>query len=667
MMKKILTFFVLFIFCFSFMYSGLSFADTASVSMFRVNCERNGREPFEGPKTNNLKWEHRISGSIVASPLIGKNDVVFFSTADGIFSGFESEKGTTVFSVSLGKGIFSTPLIYNGYAYIAGGTPSYLYKFDVSTATKRWRILINSKVHSSCLVYKDTLYFGADNGFFYAKDISTNLTEWKWKYEVNSPVYSSPAVLNGKIVFGADNGNLYCVSDKGKLVWEKQLGGEIRATPLIYDGRIYIGSTNGTFYKLDANGNILKQFKTGGAIYSSAGLLSDGSLAFGSYDGYLYVISSDLSLKYKFNAGSKIYSSPCIASDDTIYFGTLDGAVFALSNGNKLFEFDARGSVYSSPVIGLDGTLYFGDSDGWAYAIGSKTGIITVDSNIDDAEYLIEGPKHYYGRGKSYMVRGAPEGAYTITYKDISGYKTPPSETLVLKGNSSIHFHATYEKVSLIKTAIVVTTNLDQATFTISGPETFNGSGKEYTIKNVPAGVYTVTFHDVNGYKTPIAVKKEVEEGIVTFTGEYKELPPPKKVQIVLQIDNPYMVVNGKKEEVDPGRGTKPVIIAKWGRTVVPIRAIVEAIGGKVQWNNKEKKVIILFNDTTIELWIGKNSARVNGKYRLIDADNPDVTPIILNDRTMVPIRFVAETLGCDVKWDPLSKKIIITYTESSG
>ena len=153
----------------------------------------------------------------------------------------------------------------------------------------------------------------------------------------------------------------------------------------------------------------------------------------------------------------------------------------------------------------------------------------------------------------------------------------------------------------------------------------------------------------------------------MTFTGQYTKLPEPKTIEIVLQIGNPYMIVNGVKKEVDPGRGTVPAIIPKWNRTVVPVRAIIESLGGKILWDGEERKVTILFDNNVINLWISRNSAEVNGKYRLIDSSNPDVTPIIENSRTMVPVRFVVESMGCTVKWDPDTRKITIIYVEPLG
>ena len=153
-------------------------------------------------------------------------------------------------------------------------------------------------------------------------------------------------------------------------------------------------------------------------------------------------------------------------------------------------------------------------------------------------------------------------------------------------------------------------------------------------------------------------------DGTVVFTTDGKTLSINKSVTssyvIVLQIDNPNMTVNGNSLEIDPGRGTKPII--KNSRTLVPIRAVVESLGGTVGWDGTERKVTITLSSTTIELWIGKSVAKVNGIDTPIDPSNPKVVPEIINSRTMLPLRFVTENLGCTVKWDGTTKTITIRY-----
>jgi len=103
-----------------------------------------------------------------------------------------------------------------------------------------------------------------------------------------------------------------------------------------------------------------------------------------------------------------------------------------------------------------------------------------------------------------------------------------------------------------------------------------------------------------------------------------------------------------------------PVI--KNSRTLLPIRAVVEALGGTVDWDNAAKKVTVTLKSTHVELWIGNPQAKVNGATKWIDETNHKVVPEIINGRTMIPLRFVAENLGCDVQWDGTTKTITITF-----
>ncbi|WP_207799707.1 stalk domain-containing protein [Candidatus Cryosericum hinesii] len=130
----------------------------------------------------------------------------------------------------------------------------------------------------------------------------------------------------------------------------------------------------------------------------------------------------------------------------------------------------------------------------------------------------------------------------------------------------------------------------------------------------------------------------------------------PKQTVMVLQIGNSKFTVNGASTTLD----SPPVI--KNGRTLVPIRAIIEALGGTVGWDGTARKATVTLGSTTIELWIGKNAAKVNGVSKPIDSTNAKVVPEIINGRTMLPLRFVSENLGCSVVWAAATKTITITY-----
>jgi len=129
-----------------------------------------------------------------------------------------------------------------------------------------------------------------------------------------------------------------------------------------------------------------------------------------------------------------------------------------------------------------------------------------------------------------------------------------------------------------------------------------------------------------------------------------------KPTIIILQIGKSNFTVNGVSNTLD----SPPII--KNNRTLLPIRAIIEALGGTVGWEATERKVTVTLGSKTIELWIGKNIAKVNGIDTPIDSTNSKVVPEIINGRTMLPLRFVTENLGCNVQWDEPTQTITITY-----
>ena len=135
--------------------------------------------------------------------------------------------------------------------------------------------------------------------------------------------------------------------------------------------------------------------------------------------------------------------------------------------------------------------------------------------------------------------------------------------------------------------------------------------------------------------------------------GTDQQNPTSNSIVIKLTVGKSTFTVNDEVKTLD----SPPVI--KSGRTLLPIRPVIESLGGTVEWISSTKEVKIILANTTIELWIDKKNAKVNGVTKTLD-----VAPQIINNRTMVPLRFVSENLGCAVDWDGDTKTVTITYTK---
>lgn len=136
------------------------------------------------------------------------------------------------------------------------------------------------------------------------------------------------------------------------------------------------------------------------------------------------------------------------------------------------------------------------------------------------------------------------------------------------------------------------------------------------------------------------------------FAAAYENAETDK--EIVLQIDNPFMTVNGLQRAIDDGVETAPLI--RNGRTLVPVRAVVEAIGGDVDWDADNHTVMLSYADDVIKLTVDCNIAYLNDI-----AVTLETAPEIMNERTMLPIRFIAESFGFRVEWREAAREIVIT------
>mgnify|MGYP000032092641 CR=1 FL=1 len=115
----------------------------------------------------------------------------------------------------------------------------------------------------------------------------------------------------------------------------------------------------------------------------------------------------------------------------------------------------------------------------------------------------------------------------------------------------------------------------------------------------------------------------------------------------------PGIRINGKLYYPDP----PPQIVQN--RTMVPIRFIIEneSLQGQVYWDGNLNKVAIDVRGKYIEFYIGANYAKVDGETKKFDTP-----PYIFQNRTYIPLRFLAENLGAVVAWNWLQREVIIDF-----
>ncbi|MFZ5943900.1 MAG: copper amine oxidase N-terminal domain-containing protein [Bacillota bacterium] len=111
------------------------------------------------------------------------------------------------------------------------------------------------------------------------------------------------------------------------------------------------------------------------------------------------------------------------------------------------------------------------------------------------------------------------------------------------------------------------------------------------------------------------------------------------KVDVVIDKTTAYIDGQAKILDVPP--------CIENGRTYVPVRFIGEAFGADFNWDQNLQKVTYSVGSNTIELFIGKSQAYVNGQGIPLDAP-----PFIHEGRTLVPFRFMGQSIGAQVEWN---------------
>lgn len=221
--------------------------------------------------------------------------------------------------------------------------------------------------------------------------------------------------------------------------------------------------------------------------------------------------------------------------------------------------------------------------------------------------------------------------------------------------------------------------------------------GHRYTVKNNAADAKTIYFSGVESPNTfgnltirdkDQKIIKQIRNDYIWFlknvgctiaNGYEITIEPTKKwenktsgsvtIYLPYNVSNKDLVIygddinNNGTENISVYINNKKVVfdqppIVKDGRTLVPIRAIAEALGSNVSWNQQSQTAIIQRGLETAVFQIGKNKA-YSGKII-----NLDVGAQVINGRTLIPLRAISEIFGAAVKWDESTRSVYITCKE---
>jgi outer membrane protein assembly factor BamB len=355
--------------------------------------------------TGKLAWKFKTGGPVNGSPAV-YGDRVFFTSYDGHF-----------YAIDVRSGKLQWKFHTHGERRV-GARGLWTMKPLTEYMDDPFDFFLSSPAVDSI---NRLIYFGSGDGNMYA--LRTTDGKQQWKFPTGGIIHTSPVLYQNTLYFGSWDRHLYAVDSRtGKEKWKFQTGADtiyhllegIQASPLIYNNHIFFGARDGYFYALDAiTGQLTWKHSANKSWILTTATVADDIIYTGTSDTYLLLALDASTGKEKFRsvANGYVYSSPVIAGN-TIYFGDFTGQLLAidlpsgkiidrfetpgrqknaallLNKGKLDFAYMTKGMnlsnyattvtgmnklytlgpILSKPAIGKD-TIYFGSADGYLYAV----------------------------------------------------------------------------------------------------------------------------------------------------------------------------------------------------------------------------------------------------------------------------------------------------------
>ncbi len=359
--------------------------------------------------------------------------------------------------------------------------------------------------------------------------------------------------------------------------------------------------------------------------------------------------------------------------EDSLYVSDNAGASWMKTTGkmeagsseaNVLTVMVTSDALYAGTTAGVWKSLDSGAS--WSQGTGlNSSGILKYFFGIAALAADPAGSSLLYAGDSGLMTSG---GVYASTdggtsWTQVGGALTEDISCLAMDSSDPRTVYAAtdaglYRLTNVSSISFRITASAPQGRGAILPTVKEVAEGESATLNLLPDAGYHLTVLTDNGASVTGLVRNNtyVLTGITmdhVITAVFEPipiiLPPASSHMLVLTIGSSAMSVDGTPATLD-----SPPIIRE-GRTLLPVRAVIEALEGSVGWDAAARKATVTLGAHTVEVWIGSRQARVDGMYVALD-----VAAIIVNSRTLLPLRFVAENLGCVVTWDPVGRTVTI-------
>lgn len=246
---------------------------------------------------------------------------------------------------------------------------------------ERWQFPTADYQQVPPTVVDGTVYFGSNDGKFYAADAESGEQLWEWPPDGTSNTFRRAAAVADGTVY-VDNRPLRALdAETGELQWEASVGGGRSAT--VADGIVFVADDGGVAAVDASNGEELWSF--GAEVFRmSSPTVVDGTVYFGNWENYAFALDAATGEElWRFEANDDMLTAATV-SDGTVYIGSRDTRMYALdaTTGEKQWDFKTQGPITESTPTVAHGNLYFASNGGKTYALDAETGDRRWDADV---------------------------------------------------------------------------------------------------------------------------------------------------------------------------------------------------------------------------------------------------------------------------------------------
>jgi outer membrane protein assembly factor BamB len=303
--------------------------------------------------------------------------------------------GRSYFEISPG----STPAV-DGRCLYFGSDNGEFWALDQGNGTPKWCYSINSSerrgIRSSPALFKGSVYFGSRGGNVHC--LATETGSEQWRFSGADSVDSSPSIAPelGKVFVGLSHalpgrrGSIAALRlNNGEKLWEFSTKGSVSGSPA-YEGGMRLlacGTEDGELLLFDPESpKLLWRSRTQGGILASAAFDNvNNSIVVGTTEGFVYSISVETGeSKWLVKTYDVIRSTPLIVGNQ-VFVTSTDKNLYIIEStkGRIIRKMPTRGKNIASPSL-INGSVFFGSTSGVVYEIDPETGIVKAYLQLPD-------------------------------------------------------------------------------------------------------------------------------------------------------------------------------------------------------------------------------------------------------------------------------------------